>query len=362
MTLKSHADLPPIPEAMADLLPGGRPWADAHILDPMTAPPLRWGILGAGGIAHTFARDVPAHTRSTVVAVAARDSDRAQAFAAAHNIASAYGSYQELLTNDQVDAVYVAVIHPYHEELAHMAIEAGKALLVEKPFMMDGAQTQRVLDAAREAGTFLMEAMWTRHLPQHTLMQGLLDAGALGQVVTVHADHGQALRHVPRLTEKKLGGGSLLDLGVYPISFIQSVLGNTTRLCAASAHMTQAGVDGQVAAIFEGAGALATATANLDGRSATAAEVVCEWGAIEMPQQFYRPGQIRLRQFSEAGSYGEITSWDATVDGGFQYEAAEVARCITAGLTQSAVMPWSDTLQVMQLMDQVRERIDLSYD
>lgn len=353
-TLNPHAALAPLPEPIARFARG------VELPDPMDAPPLRWGIIGAGGIAGTFVRDVPAYSSGRVVAVAARERQRAQAFAMEHGIERVHDSYEQLVTDPQVDAVYVATIHPMHAEHALLAIEAGKPVLVEKAFTLNAAQARRVFEAAQERGVFVMEAMWTRHLPHQRVLRQILKNGDLGDVVSAQADHGQSLRHVSRLNDPALGGGALLDLGVYSLSFIQSVLPGL-RLVSAEGALTQTGVDVSNVAICQSGEALAVARSNFNGRSATAAEVVCERGALELPLQFYRPGELRVRTFEGENPDGDTVSWDATVPGGFQYEAAELARCVAAGLTQSQVMPWSDTLAVMELMDEVRRRLGIQY-
>lgn len=352
--LSAHAALPALPPALATLA------GDVDLPDPMDAPPLRWGIIGAGGIAHTFATDVPAHTRSVVTAVGARDLARASDFADAHGIPHAWGSYEELVEDPEVDAVYVATIHPRHADNAVLALRAGKPVLVEKSFTMDAAQARRVLDTARARSLFAMEAMWTRHLPHHRVLRAVVEGGRLGAVVSVTADHGQSLRHIRRLVDPDLGGGALWDLGIYPVSFLHSVLGRPD-LVSAAARM-DGPIDVADAITVRTGTALGVARANMDGRSATAAEVVFERGALELPLQFYRPGILRLRTFAEGGAPdGDTVEWDATLPGGFQYEAAEVARCLAAGLTQSPVMPWSETLAVMETMDAVRAQIGLTF-
>ncbi|QWW19504.1 Gfo/Idh/MocA family oxidoreductase [Schaalia sp. 19OD2882] len=352
-----HTQLPPLPPEITALAP------DVDLPDPMEAPGLGWAVLGAGGIARTFATAVQNWTRSTVTAVGARDVERARAFAGEFAVPHAFGSYEEAVACPEVDAVYVATIHPTHAEVALAAIAAGKHVLVEKPFTMDAQQARRVIDAARDAGVFLMEAMWTRHLPHHVVARAILASGNLGDVVQVRADHGQALRHVDRLMVPELGGGALLDLGVYSVSFVQSVLGSV-EVDSVAATWTDTGVDETVQALLRGSSsdegeggtgaALGNASCSLAGRSATSAEVVCERGALEFPLQFYRPGQLLLRTFSEGGHPdGDVTAWDATVPGGFQYQVAEVARCVTAGVQQSPAVPWRDTVAVMDLLDRI---------
>lgn len=377
-----HALLPDLPDALARLADG------LTLPDPMDAPPLRWGIIGAGGIARTFARDVPAYTRSRIAAVAARDLDRAEGFAREFGVERAFGSYEELVASPDVDAVYVATIHPLHAEHALLALRAGKPVLVEKSFTMDAGQAREVLGTAREAGLFVMEAMWSRQLPHYRVIRQIVRNGGLGHVVSVQADHGQSLRDVPRLVRPELGGGALMDLGIYPVSFVHDVLGAPASVTAvgrlvrgdlgvARGSSRPVRIDEGDAAVLsvsapEGAaeapggvgpdGALGVARCHLDGRSATSAEVVFERGALELPLQFYRPGVLRLRTFPEGGpADGAVVDWDSTLPGGFQYEAAEVARCLGAGLTESPDMTWRDTVEVMDAMDAIRAQVGVVY-
>src|SRR5690606_33741863 len=193
--------------------------------DPKSAPALRWGILGAGGIAHKFADAVTNHTQGSIIAAASASSlDKAKAFVA-KNGGSAYGSYEDLLADPNVDAVYVATTHNNHHEPAILALEAGKPLPVEKSFAQNVKQAQQVIDVARAKGLFVMEAMWTRHSPHVYALRETIARGDIGEVVSIHADHGQALTHVERMYRPELAGGALLDLGVYPIAFTHDILG-----------------------------------------------------------------------------------------------------------------------------------------
>ena len=357
MTTKSpHAALEALPTEIARLAEG------VELLDPMDAPPIRWGIIGAGWIGSVFAQDVAAYSSGVMAGVAARDPERARAFAQEFGVERAYDSYEDLVAAPDIDAVYVATVHPAHEEAAILAIEAGKPVLVEKPFTVDAAAARRIVEAARANGVFCMEAMWTRHLPHHKVVTQIARNGLLGDIVTIHADHGQALEHIRRSWDPELGGGALLDLGVYSMSFVQQLLPEC-ELVGATATMTDLGVDIASAALLKSDTAVATATSNFNGKSATYAEVVFQKGVIEMPEQFYRNSGLRLRSFGgeRAGDNGELTAWAADVPGGFQYQAAEVARCLAAGRTESETMPLDDTLRVMDLMDGMRERIGLVY-
>ncbi|WP_341729609.1 Gfo/Idh/MocA family oxidoreductase [Brooklawnia sp.] len=375
-----HPLLPALPGELARLAEG------VTLPDPMDAPALRWGIIGAGGIAKTFAHDVPAHTRSRIVAVAARDLDRATRFSRELGVGRAYGRYEELVADPDVDAVYVSTIHPLHAQHALLALHAGKPVLVEKSFTMNAAQAREVVDAARLAGLFVMEAMWSRHLPHYRVIRSIIKNGGLGRVVSAQADHGQSLRHIARLVQPELGGGALLDLGIYPVSFLHDVLGAPASVTAVgrpidgdfgiSKSSRPVRIDQGIAAVLRSSpandatgrggvgpgGALGVARCNLDGRSATSAEIVFEHGALELPTQFYRPGVLRLRSFPASGpADGSTVDWDATVPAGFQYEAAEVARCLAAEATQSADMTWQDTVEVMEILDAIRAQVGIVY-
>jgi predicted dehydrogenase len=200
----------------------------------MTQPddrPIRWGILATGGIARAFTDDLALQPDSEVVAVGSRSQASADAFGDEFGVPHRYASYQALVSDPDVDAVYVATPHPGHHDAALLAINAGKAVLVEKPFAMDAAQAREMIDAARERGTFLMEAMWTRFLPHIARVREILAAGTLGDVVYLTAEHGQWFAPDPqfRLFAPELGGGALLDLGIYPVSFAHLVLGGPHR-------------------------------------------------------------------------------------------------------------------------------------
>ena len=221
----------------------------------MTQPddrPIRWGILATGGIAHAFAHDLALQPDCEIVAVGSRSQASADAFGDEFGVPHRHASYQALVRDPDVDAVYVSTPHPGHHDAALLAINAGKAVLVEKPFAMDAAQAREMIDAARERGTFLMEAMWTRFLPHIARIREILAAGTLGDVVYLTAEHGQWFPQDPqfRLFAPELGGGALLDLGIYPVSFASLVLGAPARITAVS-NPAFTGVDATTSMIFQ---------------------------------------------------------------------------------------------------------------
>jgi predicted dehydrogenase len=322
----------------------------------MSAPALKWGILGAGGIAHKFADAVNQHTAGEIVAAASASSlDKAKKFVADTGSGTAYGSYEELLADPNVEAVYVATTHNNHHEPALLALAAGKPLLVEKPFTQNNGQAHTVIEAARAANLFVMEAMWTRHLPHIYAVREAIARGDIGEVVAIQADHGQSLEHVERMYRADLAGGALLDLGIYPVSFAHDILGVPDAITAVG-QLTETGVDRQVGMVFDYGRAQATLHTTMGSVTANTAVISGTEGRIEIESVFYTPTTMRvIRQ--------DGTSWefDGRVPNGFQYQAAEVARRLAAGDKESPMHTLDHTLEISAIMDEVRAQIGLVY-
>ena len=313
--------------------------------------PLQWGVLSTGGIAHTFASDLAQISEGVIVAVGSRSGESANAFGDEFSVPSRYGSYEELVADANVEAVYVATPHPMHHENTLLALEHGKHVLVEKAFTMNEAEARDIVRVAREKNLFVMEAMWTRFLPHIHAIRDLIARDALGALVSVEADHGKYFRPDPnfRLFAPELGGGALLDLGVYPVSFASMLLGTPSRVLA-MVDPAFTGVDGQTSMLFgyeSGAHAILTCTSR--GRSATRACITGEKARIEIDGDFYAPTSFTLIERT-----GERERFDfERVGRGLHYEAQEVARCIEAGLTESPLMPLDESVAIMATMDQV---------
>jgi predicted dehydrogenase len=324
------------------------------------SPPVRWGIIATGGIAHTFATDLARVPDASLVAVGSRSQESADAFADEFDIPHRHASYAALAEDPDVDAVYVSPPHPYHHGAALLALRAGKAVLCEKPFAMDLAEAYEMVDVARSSGVLLVEAMWTRFLPTMVRVREILAAGTLGPVVYLTAEHGQWFEQDPdfRLFAPSLGGGALLDLGVYPISFAQMVLGRPSRVTAVS-DPAFTGVDGTTSMILQYAGgAHAVLTASLGAASSNPAGVYGTQARLELDGWFYLPTSFRV--IARDGAV--LESYTPPPGGrGMEHEAAEVGRCLRAGLTESPVMPLDETLAVMATMDEVRRQISLDY-
>lgn len=321
--------------------------------DPAAARPLRWGILAAGGIARKFATDIPAHTASTVVAVGSRSADRAEAFAEANGIARGHGSYEELVADPEVEAVYVASPNSEHRDHALLAIEAGKHVLVEKAFTQSAAEARDVLDAARERGVFAMEAMWSRFLPHMIALREVIGSGAIGEVVALYASHSQAISHVPRMAQLELGGGALLDLGIYPVAFAFDILGEPTAVHAFG-HLTDAGVDATLAITFTYERAVAQLSSTMLARGHNMAEIAGTAGRITVEPTFFAP-----TSFTVHPADGEAWTIAPEVTGGFQYQAAEVARRVHAGDLESPLRPWAEILGTETAMDEIRRQVGM---
>lgn len=330
----------------------------ARTEDPRTAPSIRWGILGAGNIASSFAQAVNAHTRAQLVAVGSRNRDRSERFATAHGIPTTHIGYRDLVEDPHVDVVYVATPHSEHLEHALLAIKAGKHVLVEKAFTRNVGEAAQVLDAAREAGVFAMEAMWTRFLPHVAALHQVIDAGEIGDIVNISADHGQFFPFNPasRLYDPALAGGALLDLGVYPVSFAHDFLGVPTAVQAAGA-LTETGVDGQISiALSYPGGAQATLSTTLWAKTPTTASISGTEGWIEVAGSFYGPTSFRVVRRD-----GRTWTFDQPGEKGLQYEAAEVARRVAAGEHESPLMSWDGTLEVMRTLDEIRAQAGVVY-
>lgn len=329
--------------------------------DPQAAPPLRWGILAPGGIANKFAEAVRDLTAGTVVAVGSRDGGRAGDFAARHGIPRSYAGYEQLVRDDEVEAVYVASPHSAHRDHALLAIGAGKHVLIEKALARNGSEVEEIFAAAEAGGVFAMEAMWTRHLPHIAWVRDRIASGAIGEIVTVTADHGQSL-DLPaahRLKNPDLAGGAILDLGVYPVSFVVDLLG-APREVRAVGRLTETGVDGHVSMVLGYPGrALAQIDTTLWTKTPTTAVVSGTEGSIEIDGDFYGPGLVRLRRADRTRSV--VEEWDGSVDNGFQFQAAEVARCVAEGRHESERMTWDSSRAVMAVMDEARRQVGVVY-
>jgi predicted dehydrogenase len=320
---------------------------------------IRWGIVGPGRIADKVVQDFPVVDGARPVAVASRSLDRARAFADRHGLDRAYGSYAEILTDPDIDVLYLATPHPQHHALALGALRAGKALLVEKAFTATTAGAVEVVDLARETGIFVMEAMWTRFQPAVVALRDLVADDAIGEVRSVQADLGVAREYDPadRLFDLALGGGALLDLGVYVVNFAQMLLGTPERLVAAGS-LFPSGADAEATLLLDyGDGRAATLTTSLRNALPGQARVFGTTGWIDVLPRFHHPETIVLHR---TGADPE-TITRTPLGAGYAHELIEVTEGVRAGRTESAVMPLADTIAVQTLLGQAADQLGVRH-
>jgi predicted dehydrogenase len=320
---------------------------------------LGWGIVGTGGIARQFTQDLLL-TGHTVTAAGSRTRAGADQFAGHFGLPAAHASYEALVADPAVDLVYVATPHPWHYPNAALALEAGKHVLVEKPFTLNAAQAQELVSLAESRGLLVLEAMWTRWLPHMVRLREIVAAGTIGEIRSMSADHTQLLPNDPghRLNALDLGGGALLDLGVYPVSFASQLFGAPQSVQAA-ATFKETGADAQVATVFRYAGGqIATTYSASTTRGPNVAVVLGTEGRIEVDSVWYTATGLRV--YDAAGTLTEEFR-PAVAGRGMQYQADEAEALVRAGRTASAVLPPQESVAVMATLDQVRAQIGLRY-
>jgi predicted dehydrogenase len=321
--------------------------------------PIRWGILGTGNIAHQFARGLADTPDATLVAVGSRSIDTANTFADEFDIERRHPTYEELADDDGVDAVYVSTPHPFHRDNSILLLEHGKAVICEKPFTINAGDAKAVIDVARQRDVFLMEAMWTRYLPAVVRARELIAEGAIGDVRLVQADFGfrAGINPEGRLFNLALGGGALLDVGIYVISMASMILGPRPSRVASTTQIGETGVDEQSAFLLQyPGGELAVLSCAVRTGTAVEARIFGTEGSILLHGPFFKCGALTVKRG------GEEEHIDLPLEGnGYNYEAAEVGRCLRAGLKESDVMPLDETLALMELMDSIRAQWGLSY-
>src|SRR5690554_175151 len=323
------------------------------------SPALRWGILGTGGIAHLQTRDLLS-SGFTVAAVGARSQASAGSFAAEFSIATSHGSYEALVADPGVDAIYVSTPHPFHAPAAKLALEAGKHVLLEKPFTVNAREAREVVELASERGLVVLEAMWTRFLPQSVRIRQLIADGVIGEPRTLIADHNQLLSTDPehRINNLTLAGGALLDLGIYPVSFAHELFGVPTQI-AAIGHLSSTGVDRQTSIIlgFDG-GAQAVLHTALDTAGPNTAVVLGTTGRIVLDSVWYTPTTVTV--LDNSGTVIERIEPQETARE-MQYQAAELERLVATGETAGETMSPSESVSIMRTLDEVRRQIGLAY-
>jgi predicted dehydrogenase len=318
-----------------------------------------WGILGPGRIARRFVEGLSVVEDVRLVAVGSRSLERAEIFGKEFGIPNRYGSYEALAEDPDVDVVYVATPHTSHKEHSLLCLRAGKHVLCEKPLTVNAAECEELICAAHEQGRFLMEAMWTRFFPVMCKLRELVSERAIGDVRMVSADFGfhSAFDPASRIFDPELGGGGLLDVGVYTVSFAHMVLGRPPAEIAALADIGETGVDEQAAIVLKfDRGEMALLFCGVRTQTVYEARIYGTDGMIYVEPSFWSPDAFTITRGGESERIAP-----ERVGNGFNYEAAEVASCIRNGKLESDIMPLAESLQIMETMDAIRRIWHLTY-
>lgn len=319
---------------------------------------IRWGILGLGNIAHKFAQDLLL-AEGKLKAVASRDLEKAMHFANQYLADQYYPSYQELAYDPEVDVVYIATPHAFHFEHTMMCLRAGKSVLCEKAFAMNAQQVEQMIAEAQKRKLFLMEALWTRFIPMTEKLLELLQQNAIGEIRQIRADFGFIGDKNPqrRIFNKELGGGSLLDVGIYPVYLSLLLLGPPKKILA-MAEISEAQVDRFCAALFDYAnGAKAILESSIEIATPVEAYIYGESGSIKLHKNFHHSEKMTLHK---AGEETQIIEKEYTGNG-YYHEILEVQSCLKQGKIESDKMPHSMSLDLIRTLDAIREKIGLYY-
>jgi predicted dehydrogenase len=329
---------------------------EIDILDPESVPVLRWGIVGAGDIADVFINTLQKHTKQEVVGIASKTPGKAEALAAKYGILRTYNTYEELCGQDDIDVIYIATLPNTHLADSLIAIHAGKHLLVEKPSAISKLEAEALYSAAREAGVFAMEAMWSRYLPQALMIQRMIEQGTLGNIDLIQVDFGQDNRAIERLW---LPGSSIMqDMGIYPIAFTEQVLGLPTKITA-TGKLHSPHSEEMAAAILEyPSGARAVITVSGKSHLPTRASISGSEGVLLVDAPFFTPSGVGLR---EAVFNGTGPNWvdETGVKGheGLCYQANYLAQYVSEGLLESPIHTHEQTVAIIGIGEEIRRQV-----
>ncbi|UGQ46038.1 Gfo/Idh/MocA family protein [Massilia endophytica] len=320
---------------------------------------IRWGILGTGKIAKALATALKEVPDAELAAVASRTVESATAFGKEFGAKRCHGSYQALADDPDVDVIYIATPHSMHHENALMCLHGGKALLVEKAFTINRREAEEVFALAREKNLFVMEAMWTRFQPLVQEVRRIADSGEIGTPSNVQADFGFKAEAGPenRLFNPELGGGSLLDIGIYPLSIASYVLGDIAAVQALG-ELGPTGVDVQASFVLRHVnGGMSACASSLRASTPTEFTICGDKGFIRLGGRFHSTEDITVELRNGTRRHLHVPRTGA----GYSYEVLEVNRCLREGLLESHVMPWGETLALMGVMDEIRRQIGVRY-
>ena len=323
---------------------------------------IRWGILGCGKIANKFASDLRLVKDAELTAVASRDHARAIEFSALYGSRLAFNSYEALVTCEQVDVIYVATPHGFHHEHALLCLNHKKAVLCEKAFALNSRQVKEMVDASRKNKIFLMEAFWTKFLPQYEKVIEVVQSGEIGELKMIQADFGfRAPDPTPqRLYDPKLGGGALLDIGIYPVFLAISLLGRPDDVTAAMKPYPS-GVDEQIAITLKfGKGELAVLSATFVADTPVEATIIGTKGYIRMNDRFHNPvSNLEIVKDKNPAQPMPVFKEEGY---GYQFQARHVSECLRSGVIESPVMTLADSILLMETLDRVRQKCGIKYD
>jgi predicted dehydrogenase len=323
---------------------------------------IKWAVLGCGRIAGKFAADLQLVTDAELFAVASRDLEKAKAFAAQYPAEHVYGSYEELVRNKDIDVIYVATPHSHHHEHTLLCLRHNKAVLCEKAFAINGAQVREMVTEARNRKVFLMEAMWTKFLPHYNKVRSMIADGKLGELQSIQVNFGFLPPQPPaqRIFDPLLGGGTLLDIGIYNIFLVQSILGKPNHIQAIMKRAST-GVDEQLAVQFQyNSGAVAQLLSSFTSNLQTDANIAGNGGRIRLTSRFYEPSAT-IEYYPERVDSLQVIPIEKQAGWGYHHQIRHVQECLRQGLTESPVMTHQDSLDLMETMDAIRREAGLKY-
>ncbi|MDF2908287.1 MAG: oxidoreductase domain protein [Herbinix sp.] len=321
---------------------------------------VKWGIIGAGQIAIKFATALNSLDHTELTAIASRDLNKAENFATRFHIRKAYGSYEEIIRDPEIDVIYIGTPHTEHKAHAKLCMEAGKAVLCEKPFTLNYSEAKELVDLAKSCNVFLMEAMWTKFLPATRIVKQWINNKLIGEIKYINISFGFRTEYDPgsRLYNPSLGGGALLDVGVYPISYVIHLMERLPDMISSNAHLGQSKVDELNVITFQyNEGMLASISSAISAVTGNDAVIIGERGRIVIPNFW----TAESAEVYDANGKLMDSFFHPFTSNGYVYEAEEVNRCIVEGKKQSDIIPLSDTLAIMKILDEIRANWGLVY-
>ena len=318
---------------------------------------IKWGIIGLGSIAHKFVKDLLLVEKCTLEAVASRNLKKAESFSKQYNATYFYNSYEALFKNPLVDIVYIATPNNSHKLYTVLALEHKKAVLCEKPFAINKKQVYTMIEASKNNNTFLMEAMWSRFIPSIKKIKNCIDSGEIGEVKYINADFSfKANTSIQRIYDKELGGGSLLDIGIYPVFLAYLLLGIPTKINA-NAHYYKSGADSQLAMLFNYKNAQAILFSSFNSTSKRVAKISGTLGEIIINEPWNETNSFTIQKNNEEASLISLP----TVGKGFSHEIVECTNCLLENKIESTTWSHQNSLDLITLLDAIRKEINLTY-